>query len=188
MLNTTDLKNGAVFMHEGNPYKVLNYAHIKMSRGGAVIKLKVVDILSGAIKDISLPNGGRVEEADFQNKNMQYLYSDGEDLYFMDPVDYSQVQIPVKNVESEAKFLVEGKEFLLMFYEGKPISITLPASLYLEVKEAEPATKGNTATNATKKITLENGLVVNAPLFIKVGDVVKINTTTGEYVERGTAR
>lgn len=185
MIVTSDLRKGTVFMHEGKPLRVLEYAHIKMSRGGAVIKLKVQELLSGAIKDVSLPNGGRVEEADVTNKNMQFLYNDGEYLNFMDNTDYSQVQLPVSAAEYEAKFLVEGKDFQVTFYDQNPIAIVLPVGMYFKVTEADPAVKGNTSNNALKEITLENGLKLQAPMFIKPGDVVKINTTTGEYVERG---
>lgn len=185
MIVTSDLRKGTVFMHEGKPLKVLEYAHIKMSRGGAVIKLKVVEILSGAIKDVSLPNGIRVEEADVSNRNMQFLYNDGENLNFMDNTDYSQIQLPIKEAEYEAKFLTEGKDFQITFYDDKPIAVVLPVGMYLKVAEADPAVKGNTSNNALKEITLENGLKIQAPMFIKPGDVVKINTTTGEYVERG---
>lgn len=187
MLTTTDLKTGVVFMHEDKPLKVLNYAHIKMARGGAVIKLKVQDILSGAIKDVSLNNGDRIEEADVSNKNMQYLYSDADFAYFMDNDDYSQTQIELGQIENEAKYLVEGQDFQVTFFEDKPISIILPVGMYLKVKEADMAVKGNTSTGASKKIRLENDLEIEAPLFIKPGDVVKINTTTGQYVERGNA-
>lgn len=185
MINSTDLRKGAVFMQHDKPLKVLDYSHIKMARGGAVVKLKVQDLLSGSIKDVSLSNNDKVEEADVMNKNMQYLYNDGDSVHFMDNEDYTQAAVPLVDVEEEAKYLVEGKEFQVTFYDGNPIAIVLPVGMYLKVKEAAPAVKGNTATNALKEVTLENGLVIQAPMFIKAGDVVKINTTSGEYVERG---
>lgn len=185
MIVTSNLRKGNIFMYEDKPLKVLDYNHIKMARGGAVIKLKVVELLSGAIKDVSLNNGDRVEEADVENKNMQFLYSDGENLNFMDNVDYSQAQLPIADAQDESKYLIEGKEYQVTFYEGNPISIVLPVGMYMKVTEADPAVKGNTANNALKEVTLENGLKIQAPMFIKPGDVVKINTTSGEYVERG---
>lgn len=185
MINVTDLRNGAIFLHNGAPYKVLNYSHIKVARGGATIKLKVTNLLTGSINDLSLNNGDKVEEADIQNRNMQFLYKDAENLYFMDTEDYSQVEFPIKVAEYESKFLVEGKEFQVTFFEGRPIAIMLPPSMFFKVAEAPMAVKGNTATNATKRITLENGLVIDAPQFIKEGEVVKINTETATYSGRG---
>ncbi len=188
MIVTSDLRKGTIFMHEEKPLKVLDYKHIKMARGGAVIKIKALEILTGAIKDVALNNGDRVEEADVVNKNMQFLYSDTENLNFMDNEDYSQAQLPLAEAEWESKFLVEGKNYQVVFYEGNPISLVLPVGMFLKVADADPAVKGNTATNALKEITLENGLKIQAPMFIKPGDVVKINTTTGEYVERGRSQ
>lgn len=184
MINVTTLRNGTVFKYHGDPYKVINYDHVKTARGGATIKLKVQNIISGVIKIIGLSNNEKVEEADVENKNLQYLYSDESLLYFMDLISYEQIEIPLKLAQNESKYLVEGKEFRVVFYSGDPISVIIPPGISYKVKEAPPAVRGNTATSATKKITLENGLITNAPQFIKVGDTVKINTTTGEYVGR----
>lgn len=185
MLNSTDLKNGAVFMYYGTPYKVLQYEHIKMARGGAVVKVKCVDLISSAIKEISLSNNDKVEEADVENRNMQYLYSDDEKLYFMDPVSYAQEEIPVSRASSERKYLVEGKEFQVTFFDGRPLGIILPPSMFYKVTEAAPAVRGNTSSSATKHVVVENGLSVEVPQFIKEGDVIKVNTESGAYTGRG---
>lgn len=185
MIAVTNLRNGTVFMENEKPLKVLNYEHIKMARGGAVIKVKAKDILSGTIKEITFNNGDKVEEADMESKNMQYLFADSEYLYFMNMDDYTQIEMPIILAEYEKKFLIENSEFQITFFEGKPISVVLSPSMFYQVKEAPPAVKGNTATNATKEVILENGLKINAPQFIKPGDVVKVNTETGEYVSRG---
>ena len=185
MLQVTALRNGTVFLENGKPLKVLNYEHIKVARGGAFIKVKSKDILSGTIKEITFNNGDKVEEADMETKTMQYLFADTDFLYFMNMDDFTQIEMSVDLAEYEMKYLVEGKEFQITFFEGKPISIVLAPSMYYTVKEASPAVKGNTATNANKEIILENGLKINAPQFIKAGDVVKINTETGQYVSRG---
>lgn len=185
MLNTTDLKNGIAFEYYGTPYKVLNYEHIKMSRGGATVKVKCVDLISGAIKELGFSSNEKVKEADVENINMQYLYKDQENLYFMNDVDFNQYELPLKGNEYETKYLMEGKNFQIMVYKNKPISIILPPSMFYKVIEAPDAVKGNTSTNPSKRITLENGLEMNAPLFIKIGDTIKVNTTTGEYTGRG---
>ncbi len=184
MINVTDLKSGVFFNHESHPYKVLIYEHIKVGRGGAFVKVKSKNMISGVIKEITFNSSDKVEEADMENKNYQYLYSDDENLVFMDMEDYSQVELSVSNVEDLAKFLIEGREFQLLMYQGKPLSIILPASMIFKVIEAPDAVKGDTSKSASKKVILENGLEVSAPLFIRVGDVIKINTESGQYVSR----
>ncbi len=184
MINVTDLKSGIFFNWENQPYKVLNYEHIKMGRGGAFVKAKSKNMITGAIKEITFNNGDRVEEADMENRNYQFLYSDGTNLVFMDMEDYSQVELPLDNIEDMAKYLIEGREFQLLVYQGKPISIILPASMIFKVIEAPDAVKGDTSKTANKKVKLENGLEMNAPMFIKEGDIIKVNTETGLYVSR----
>ena len=184
MIVINDLRNGTTFVHYNEPYKVLNYEHIKMSRNGAVIKLKVKHLLTGSIKDLSFPNGSKVEEAEVENKSLQFLYKSEEGYAFMDMEDYSQVEIPTKQIEYEGKFLIEGRNYQIMFYKGKPITVTLPASMFYIVTYSPPAVKGNTATNAVKTVTLENGLEIDVPMFIKEGDTVKVNTESGLYVNR----
>lgn len=185
MLNPTDLKNGVAFAYYGETYRVLDYAHIKMARGGATIKVKAQNLLSGSIKEISFPTGEKLEEGEVENKNLQYLYSDNENLFFMDMETYQNVELSLFLAEHESKYLKEGEEFQVVFLKGKPVSVVIPPSMYYKVTYAPPAVKGNTATGATKKITLENGLIIDAPQFIREGDVVKVNTTSGQYTNRG---
>ncbi len=185
MIQVTNLRKGTIFIHEGRPWKTLNYEHIKVARGGAFIKVKAVDLLGGTIKEITFNNGDRVDEADIENKNLQYLYHDAEFIYFMDETDYQQLTLPVKVAEYELRYLVEGQSFMVTVFEGNPIAVSIPPSMFYKVIEAPPAVKGNTATAATKNIKLENGLVITAPQFITEGDIVKVNTETGEYVSRG---
>lgn len=185
MIGVTNLRTGTMFIHHDEPYKVLQYTHTKTARGGATVRVKSQNILNGVIKDISFKNNDKVEEANVENKELQFLYKDADNAIFMDMTTYEQVEIPISLINDESKFLIEEKKFQIVFYNEKPISIILPPSLFCEVTDAPPAVRGNTATNATKKITLENGMIIDAPQFIKKGDVIKINTTTGEYIERG---
>lgn len=185
MVNSTDLKNGAVFIYYGTPYRVLQYEHIKMARGGAVVKVKCIDLISSSIKEISFSNNDKVEEADVENKNMQYLYSDSEKLYFMDPVSYAGEEVPISRASREKKYLIEGREFQVTVFNGKPLGVILPPSIFYKVTEAEPAVRGNTSSSATKHVIVENGMSVEVPQFIKEGDVVKINTESGGYTGRG---
>ena len=186
-MNVTNLRNGTIYLYEDHPYKVLKYEHVKTARGGATIKVKSQDLITGVIKEVAFNNGDKVEVADMQTKAMQYLYSDDSSLYLMDQEDFEQYELNLDSARDELKYLVEGYTYQVILFEGKPMSIVLPASFFYKVAEAPDAVKGNTASNATKKITLENGLIIEAPQFIKKGDVVKVNTTTGEYTGRGTS-
>ena len=186
MIDTTNLKNGTVFMYYEKPYRVLQYEHIKMGRNGAVVKVKSRDLIYGAIKELSFSNNERVEEANVENRNLQYLYSDERNLYFMDSISFEQIEMPISRAEYEKKFLVEGKEFQITFFENTPLEILLSPRMFYKVAEAPSAVKGNTSTNALKYVKLENGLEIQAPQFIKAGDVVKINTTSCSYVSRGS--
>jgi len=151
MLNPTDLKNGVNFSHNGNTFVVLDYAHIKMARGGATIKVKAKNLLTGTIKEISFTSGDKINDADVVNQNLQYLYADSDNLHFMNMEDYTNVELPKKLAQDELKYLVEGKQFMVVFLSGKPVSVKLPPSMFYKVVEAEPAVKGNTATSASKK-------------------------------------
>ena len=188
MINVNELRNGTLFVHSNNPYKVLNYEHIKTARGGATIKVKVQNIESGAIKELSFNNGDRLEEADLENRNLQFLYNDGEKLHFMDMQEYTETEVNVSIIEHESKFLQEGKDYQVVYFEGNIISLILPASIFLKVAEVPPAVRGNTSGQVTAAAVLENGLKVEVPSFIKAGEIVKINTSTGDYSGRGTQR
>ena len=123
MLNPTDLKNGVVFLHNKETFKVLDYAHIKMARGGATIKVKAKNMLTGSIKELSFTSGDKINEADVENKDLQYLYRDDENLYFMNMQDYTNVELPLSLAKEESKYLIEGKEFMVVFLAGKPVSV-----------------------------------------------------------------
>jgi len=185
MIQVTDLKPSVIFLEGKSPYKVLGYDHIKVARGGAIIKIKAQDLITGTIKLISFNNGDKVQEADIVNKNLQFLYSDEKKLHFMDMETYEECEVLLSSVENEAKYLSEGLEFQVTFFNQKPLAIVLAPSMFFKVTNAPEGAKGNTATSAMKKVILENGLEVEAPLFIKEGDVLKINTTTGQYTGRG---
>lgn len=155
-----------------------------MARGGATIKVKVKNVLSGSIKEISLNNGDKVEEAQIENKNLQYLYKDDNGYVFMDMNDFSQVEVALSDAEYEGKYLIEGKEFQVQFFKGRPIAIILNPSMFYVVKHSPMAVKGDTSKAAYKTVTLENDMEIEVPLFIKEGDTIKINTDTGLYVNR----
>lgn len=183
-INSNDLKEGVIFSDDGSTFLVIKYSHIKKGRGQATIKLKVKNIETGSITILSYSNEQRVETADVEKRNVQYLYSDEKDVYFMDDSDYSQFTVPKENIEREVDFLKEGQKVVTMFLDGNPISIELPKSVELTVTETSDAVSGNTSSGAMKDAIVETGYKVQVPLFIKQGDILKINTDSGDYVAR----
>lgn len=183
-LNVTDLRNGTVFKEENNIFQVLSYDHVKMGRGTGNVKVKVKNLKTGAITEKSFITGARVEEAFVEKKKAQFLYREGDNFYFMDPVSFEQFPLSEVSLGDQTKYLKDGVEVVLIVSEGEALGLELPNSLVYGVAETGPGEKGNTVSNVYKEATLENGLVVKVPMFIKVGDKVKVDTRTGEYVER----
>jgi len=183
-LNVTELRNGAVFKDDGQLLQVLTYEHNKSGRGSGTIRLKVRNLKTGATTEKSFITGARVEEANVQKKKAQFLYGDGENLNFMDPVSFEQFALPLSVGGESAKFLKDGLEINLIIGDDEPLGMELPLSLSYEISETGPGEKGNTVSNVYKEATLDNGLVVKVPMFMKVGEKVKIDTRNGEYVER----
>lgn len=183
-LNVTELRGGAVFKADGALWQVITYEHIKMGRGSGTVKLKVRNMKTGATTEKGFITGARVEEANVERRKSQYLYNDGETYNFMDQESFEQFAIPANIVGDQAKYLVDGLEVNVIIAEEEPISIELPNSLIYEITETGPGEKGNTVSNVYKEATLNNGLVVKVPMFMNNGDRVKVDTRTGEYVER----
>lgn len=185
MFSPNELKTGQIFKENEQPYVVIKYTHTKTARGGATIKIRARNLIDGSVIDRAY-NGGSdsIEPADVLKKNAQYLYSDGAHFYFMDPTSYAQFEMPADALEEIAPFLVEGEIVSVLFFENNPVSIEIPNSIVLEVTYTEPGFKGNTITNVYKDATLSNNLSVKVPTFIKIGDRVKIDTRTKEYLSR----
>lgn len=173
-----------VFKEENQLLQVVTYEHIKMGRGSGNIKLKVKNLKTGSITEKSFITGARVEEADVEKKKAQFLYQDGEGYYFMDSVSFEQFPLSQDILGEQAKFLKDGLEVILIVTGEQALGLELPNSLIYEVTETGPGEKGNTVSNVYKDAKLDNGLVVKVPMFMKVGDRVKVDTRTGEYVER----
>ncbi|MBI4091429.1 elongation factor P [candidate division WWE3 bacterium] len=184
MLNVTDLRNGTVFKENGDPYLVLKFELIKLARQGAYIKVKAKNLLSGAIIERSWHSNLAVEEADVYRRNSQYLYKDGKSFVFMDTKTYDQETISEDLLGESSKFLKEGQKVQVLFYEGRPIAVDLPPSAVFEVTYTEPGYKGNTVSNVYKPATIETGALVRVPMFITKGEKIKVDTRTGEYLER----
>lgn len=184
MLNVTDLKNGTYFKEANEIFQVVTYEHVKMGRGSGTIKVKVKNLKSGATYEKSFITGARVEEADIEKKKAQFLYRDGENLNFMDPLSFEQFSLPASVAGDSAKFLKDGLEVTLVVSSEEALGLELPLSLVYEITETGPGERGNTVSNVYKEATLDNGLVVKVPMFMKVGEKVKVDTRSGQYVER----
>ena len=184
MISVTDLRAGIVFEERGDYFLVLVYEHIKMGRGGGTIKVRVRNITNGATIEKSFPNGARVQDVSLDRKKVQYLYKEGQVFYFMDNASYEQFELPFGIIGDFAPFIKEGLEITLFAIGDKPMYIELPKILDYKVTQTGGASKGNTVGAAQKDALLENGLNVKVPLFIKTGEVIRVDTRSGQYVER----
>ena len=184
MIDVNDLRNGVTFELDGALYKVLDYSHNKSGRGNASIRIKARDIRKGNTLEKTFQSGDRIQDVHLEFHNVQYLYADGDLLYFMDLESFEQTAIG-KNVISEAAgYLKENMEVKLTFYGTEPIDIELPTSVDLKVIRAEAAVRGDTATGVTKKVSTETGMDVQVPYFVNEGDTIRVDTRNGAYVTR----
>lgn len=184
MIASTQLRNGTTFMRNDQPHQVIEYALIKMGRGGATVKITARNLITGAVINDSYSSNIKVEEVTTRKQKLQYLYNDGANAAFMDPSTYEQVEIPTKVIETELKFIKEGENVDVLFWENQVLSIDLQPKVTLTVTETDPGVKGNSASNVYKDATLENGLQTRVPLFINKGEKIRVDTRTGQYVER----
>jgi len=184
MIIVNDLKPGISILHENNIYTVLDIQHNKTVMRQMIIKIKVKNLRSGSIVELSFTGGDKVEQAHIDKKEMQYLYDAGEGLVFMDTSSYDQIEVPKANLQWEMKFLKTNDNVNMTMYEGEILCIILPDKVALQIVECEPAVKGDTATSATKNATLETGLEIKVPLFIEQDEMVLVTTFDGKYSSR----
>lgn len=184
MLNLTDIKTGREIIWDDEPYVVMSYQHSMIGRGGAVMRTKLKNLLSGAIIDYTFQGAEKVEEAEISKSHAQYLYCDKEEYYFMDAATYDQFSLPKKVLGKMPLYLTEGTVVSILNWDGKPINLELPIKVTLKVADAPPGIKGDTASGGGKVVTLETGIQVTAPLFVKTGDSIIVNTEKGTYVSR----
>jgi elongation factor P len=184
VIDVNELRKGVTFTMDGEIYKVLEYQHHKPGRGKATIRTTLRNLRTGATIQHNFISADRVQDIRIDKTTMQYLYSDGEFYHFMDVRTYDQVALPAAVMVDVAPYLKDNQEIEIAFYEGEPIDVNLPVNVELEVMESEIAVAGDTATGATKQVTLETGLKVSVPLFVAVGDVIRVDTRNGEYVTR----
>lgn len=184
MYQPTDLKKGVVCQIDGKPYRVIEYAQKVMGRGGSIVNVKLKNVIDGSVIPKTFKGQDKIERAEVNNKAVQYLYSDGDTFHFMDPESFEQFELAADVVDSAASYLKEGDSLNLQFFGEKVINVELPKNVYLEVTYAEDVVKGDTTSSVLKDATLETGVVVKVPAFIKTGDVISVDTATGEYRER----
>ena len=184
MIDVNELRKGVTFELDGQLYKVLDYSHNKPGRGAATIRIKARNLLTGANIEKTFNSGNTVQDVRLDYHNVQYLYSDGGFYNFMDNETFEQPAIKADVLGDDALYLTEGMEVKLTFYKGEAIDIELPTSVDLEVTESEMAIRGDTATGVTKKVRVQTGLQVQVPNFVEVGDTIRVDTRTGDYVTR----
>jgi elongation factor P len=183
-VSTNDLKNGMTLELDGVLFQVLEFQHVKPGKGGAFVRTKLRNVKTGAVLERTFNAGVKVGLAIVERKDMQYLYRDGASLVFMDMETYEQVPVPVDVAGGAERYLSEGSTAQVAMHQGNPIAVELPASIVLAITDTQPAVKGDTRTSALKPATLETGIVVQVPLFVETGERVKVDTRTGQYIER----
>ena len=184
MISAGDIRKGTTFEMDGQVFTVAEFLHVKPGKGAAFVRTKLRNVISGGVVDRTFNPTEKLQEAVIERKEMQYLYSDGELYYFMDQETFEQIPLNYEKVEDAIKYLKENMCAVIKFYKGDAFSVEAPNFVELLITECEPGVKGNTATNALKPATLETGAVVNVPMFVNEGDVIRVDTRTGEYMER----
>ena len=184
MATSNDIKNGSVLNLDGNLWTVIDFQHVKPGKGGAFVRTKMKNVMTGKVVDKTFNAGTKVEFETVDRRDMQYLYNDGTDYIFMDPDTFDQVLITPMVLGDAKDFLIENEKVMIATHNGNPLFVELPASVILEVTYTEPGLQGDRSSGGTKPATLSTGREIQVPLFLEVGTKVKVNTGTGEYQGR----
>ena len=179
-----DFRNGTTFEMEGNVYRVVEFQHVEPGKGSAFVRTKIKNVITGSVLEKTFNPSEKFQSAEIEKREMQYLYSDGDLYYFMDNETYEQMPLNKEQIGDSLKYLKENMNVKILSYKGNVFSIEPPMFIELKVTYTEPGFAGNTATTSGKPATLENGLEINVPMFVNIGDTIKIDTRTGEYLER----
>ena len=184
MYSTTDFRNGLKILYEGEPYVIVEFQHVKPGKGNAFTRTKIKGLISGRTLEPTLKSGEKVGVPDVEDREMQYLYREGDHFTFMDTKSYEQVLVDRSSLGSSVDFMPENTNCQILFWNGKAIGVSLPNFVSIKISQCEPGVRGDTATGATKPAKLETGGQVNVPLFVNEGESIKIDTRDGSYVER----
>jgi elongation factor P len=183
-MDTSDIRKNVKLMVDGAPYTVVDFQFVKPGKGQAFTRVKIRNMVTGAVLDRTYKSGEKLEPADVEERSMQYIYPEGTDYVFMDPGSGEQFTISGDKIGDEKRFLADSMSVDVVLWNGNPIGVTLPSHVVLQITHSEPGIKGDTASNVTKPATLSTGAIVQVPLFVKENEWVKIDTRTGEYLER----
>jgi elongation factor P len=186
MISTSDFRKGKKLKFEGDLWEIIDFQNARTAQRRAKVTTKMRNLRTGQVLERIFASGETFDEPEFEQRSMQYMYNDGAHWHFMANDTFEQIGMSAEQLEGYAEFLMENHDYKILYFEGKPLSLDLPAAVILEVIDAEPGVKGDTVSNLTKGATLETGLQVKVPLFVKVGDKVKVDTRTKEYLERVT--
>jgi len=182
--STADFRKGLKIELEGEPYIITDFLHVKPGKGGAFVRTKLKSLVTGNVIDRTFRSGEKVQTPALDERNMQYLYREGEAYNFMDSDTYEQLTLTADQLGEDSNFLKENVQVRIVFHNGKPIGVELPFFVELTIVKSEPGVRGDTARGGTKPATVETGAVIQVPLFLNEGDVIKVDTRTGEYIER----
>ena len=184
MINASDFRNGVTFEMEGGVWTIVSFLHVKPGKGAAFVRTKIKNVVTGAVLERTFNPTDKFQRAYIETKEMQYLYNDGDFYHFMDLETYEQLPLTHDQVEDAIPFVKENTNVTVRFFKGAPFSVQAPNFVELTVTETDPGFKGDTATNVTKPATLETGAEIKVPLFINIGDKIRVDTRSGEYLER----
>ena len=184
MISVNEFKNGLTIEYNNELWRIVEFQHVKPGKGSAFVRSKLKSLRTGAVQEYTFRSTAKVETADIQTRQMQYLYNDGSSYVFMDTATYEQLEVPNAQIDQEAKYLKENMIVNIISHNGETLGLDLPNTVDLEVVETEPGIRGDTSSGGGKPATMETGLVVTVPFFINVGDVLTINTSDGSYVSR----
>ncbi len=184
MYTTSDFRNGLKIDFEGEPYVIVYFQHVKPGKGGAFVRTKLKNLKTGAVIEHTFRSGDKVDKPDLEEREMQFMYRMENQFHFMETKTYEQIYLDADHMGDAANYMIENLPVRVLFYKGEPIGIDLPIFITLTIVETEPGVRGDTVSGATKPATLESGAAVQVPLFLSVGDRIKIDTRTGTYIER----
>ena len=184
MADTSIIRNGLVINHKNNLFKIIEFQHVKPGKGGAFVRTKLKNVKTGQVIDETFRSGEKIEEIRLDAQNFNYLYKDSENYFFMNNDTFDQISLDRNVIGDSADFLIENTETTIVFHKDTPIEVRIPAHINLKVSETDPGEKGNTAQGGTKPATLETGITLQVPLFIQIGDVLRVDTREKKYIER----